>query len=551
MDTTRREFLQDLAFAAALVGLPSWATELDETPPAEMMSFTSYGTNPWQWKPASAIGKPNFFVTVLNRLGYGPRPGDVERVQKIGVDAYVDQQLHPETIDDSALEQRLAKDYPTLTMGPGELRTKYPFPTKDQKQQNKNNNNNQNPLGALGIGKSQPGPEEVVMQLEQATVLRAVMSQRQLFESLVEFWSDHFNIYIRKDDNLYLKTIDDRDVIRKHALGKFSDLLLASAQSPAMLTYLDNRENTKGVANENYAREIMELHSLGVDGGYTQKDVAELARAFTGWQVTPPPLKAKQNLNFTNAGKFIYNARQHDDGAKTILGINLASGGGMNDALKIIDALAHHPSTAKFIARKLVKRYVSDTPPDALVERAAATFKQTDGDLRAVLGTILHSDEFNTSNFLKIKRPYDYTISAARAVNAQMDDARALAIAVRLMGQGLFFHVTPDGYPDLGSAWINTDGLLGRWNLAMLYGSGKVPRTQIDLSGAMKSAAVKTVGDAVNFWVDYILHREIPSDDRAKIIATISSGGEGAAFDATTLSVLVSLILASPHFQYR
>jgi hypothetical protein len=547
MQVTRRDFLKEMACAAALVGLPDWATQLDESP-----AIASNG-HPWPRRAPGSLGVGNPIVTVLNHVAFGPRPGDFERVQKMGIDAFIEEQLHPEAIDDSALEQRLANLYPTLTKSIGELMRDYPQQPRRVVPQLTKAERIDQLLNGLGLkSEMTQGPGEVISQLQEATLMRAVFSRRQLQETLVDFWSNHFSIYIYKNDAKWMKTVDDRDVIRKYALGNFKDLLLASAQSPAMQEYLDNRLNVKGVANENYAREIMELHTLGVDGGYTQKDVQELARAFTGWTIRPP----KRNglfggVDYSDAGTFVFDPKRHDDGPKRVLGVDLPAGGGINDALNIIDVLARHPSTARFIARKLVTRYVADMPSDALVQRAAQTFTQTGGDIRAVLGTILHSDEFKNSFAQKIKRPFELIVSAARALDMQLDDTRALAAALRLMGQGLFQHLTPDGYPDTGAAWINTSGLLARWDFALLVSSNKVPRGRVDLKAAMNGASVRTVGDAVDFWVNYILHHAIPDADRQKLIAAMSKGGTGAAFDQAKLPDLVALILASLHFQYR
>jgi uncharacterized protein (DUF1800 family) len=530
MQLSRRDFLKDMAFAAAIAGLPNWMTDLDEAPPMEMLSLNA-GAYPWQWTPSSDIGQGNPIITTLNRIAFGPRPGDFERVQQIGIDAYIEEQLAPEKIDDSTLDARLAQNYPTLKMSALELFQKYPQPAPGTKPQ------------------PSTTPQQVILELQEATVLRALYSQRQLQEMLVDFWSNHFSIFIGKNQAKWLKTVDDREVIRKNAFGKFKELLLASAQSPAMLEYLDNQLNVKGVANENYAREIMELHSLGVDGGYTQKDVAELARALTGWGYKAPRRIAGV-FNLDGAGLFEFDPREHDNGAKRILGIDLPANGGINDGLKMIDVLAHHPSTARFIARKLVTRFVSDTPPDALVQRAAESFLKTDGDIRQVLSVILHLDEFKNSFAQKIKRPFELVVSALRAVDAQLEDARAIALALRAMGQGLFLLTTPDGYPDTGAAWINTSALLARWNYALLVGANRVPRGKIDFAAALKNLKSRTVGEVVDYSINDLLHRTIPEKDRQKLIDAF--GGKPAAnFDLARAPELVALILASPHFQYR
>ena len=551
MQLTRREFLQDMAFVAAVVGLPSWATNLDELPPLDVAS-SAPSIKPWSWNPPSAPIALDPAITVLNRIAFGPRPGDFERVQKMGVDAYIDEQLNPEAIDDSALEQKLAQMYPTLKMSLADLMRDYPQVNRKLAQNLSRPEKFELLLEELGLktDNSKP-PAEVANELQEAALMRAIYSKRQLQETLVDFWTNHFTIYIGKNDCRWAKTVDDREVIRKYAFGKFGDLLRASAQSPAMLEYLDNRLNIKGVANENYAREILELHSLGVDGGYSQKDVQELARAFTGW--TYQGIKRVNNLlggaDYTDVGKFIFDASKHDTGPKKILGVDLPGNGGVDEALKMIDVLAHHPSTAKYLATKLVRRFVSDTPPDALVQRAADTFLKNDGDMRKVMSVILHSDEFKNSFAQKIKRPFELVVSTLRATDAQLEGTTAIAGALRAMGQGLFQHVTPDGYPDLGSEWINTGALLARWNIALLAARNQVPKGKIDFKAPTNGKTIKTNSDAVDFWTNYFLHRAIPDADRQKIIDTL--GKANTNFDTTRLPELIGLILASPHFQYR
>ncbi len=550
MQVSRRDFLKDLAFAAALVSLPQWTMDLDEPPTMEMMSAVSTGGYPWQWRAPSAPGAVSPIVTALNRVAFGPAVGDFERVQAMGIDAYIEEQLHPETIDDSALDQRLSGRYPTLTMTVGELMNGYPQLPKKTADQMTQLERVEQLLGALGL---QPdysqGPGQVINQLQDVTLLRAIYSRRQLQEVLVDFWSTHFSIYIGKGDDKWMKTVDDREVIRKYAFGNFHDLLRASAQSPAMLEYLDNRLNVQGVPNENYAREVMELHTLSVDGGYTQKDVQELARCLTGWTIRPVN-RAGYNADPTTAGSFVFNPRQHDDGAKQVLGVNIPPNGGIQDGLSMMDVLAHHPSTARFIATKLATRFVADAPPAALVQHATETFTQTGGDIRAVLGVILHSDEFKNSFAQKIKRPFELVASTARALDIQFEDTLALALALRLMGQGLFQCFSPNGYPDNGPAWINTGGLLARWKLSLLAANNRIPKATVDLKGAMNGANIQTAGDAVDFWTNRILHRALPDADRQKLIDALG-GSASASFDAAKLPDLVALILASPHFQYR
>ena len=552
MQITRRDFLKDIAYGAAIVGLSPWVSQSDG-PMATQTTTSNLSSTPWQWIPTRDLGTDNPIIIALNRIAFGPRLGDFERVQQIGVDAYIEEQLASERIDDSALEQRLAAMFPTLSKSIGELMRDYP--QRPQVVQNLSKAERlEQILAGLGIKTElTQNPQEVVAQLQDATMMRALFSRRQLQEVLVDFWSNHFSIFALKNDDRWMKTVDDREVIRKNAFGKFGDLLLASAQSPAMLVYLDNQLNVKGVANENYAREIMELHTLGVDGGYTQQDVAELARAFTGWTIRQPRRSgAFGAIDYSDAGTFFFDPNRHDVGTKQILGVDLPANGGINDALKIIDVLAKHPSTATFVSKKLVRRFVSDNPPDALVQRAAQTFTQTNGDIRAVLSVILHSDDFKNSFAQKIKRPFELVVSAARAVDLKADDVRALSAIVRLMGQGLFLHPTPDGYPDAGDAWINTGALLARWNFSLALAYNRVPRAKVDLSMliASRNALLKTTGEVVDFWTNAILYRALSDADRKKLIDAVG-GNVSANFDPTRLPDLVTLILASPQFQYR
>ena len=345
----------------------------------------------------------------------------------IGWDAFLEQQLNPEQIDDAALDERL-KQFPTLTISSAELFESYPQ-------------------------KGKPGPRAIIQELEAASLLRAIASERQLFEIMVDFWSNHLNIYIGKNQVKWLKTADDREVIRKHALGKFRELLLASAKSPAMLVYLDNAENVKPGArrgkkdsglNENYAREVMELHTVGADGGYTQDDVTTVARALTGWTIT--------RRNADAAGEFQFVPKLHDDDAKQIafLNLTLPAGGGLKDGEALLAALASHPNTAARIAHKLCVTFVADDPPQALVERAAKAYLDNDTDTRATLKAILTSEEFKASAGQKVKLPLRALVSSVRALGADVGDGDQLlplANWLRDLGQAFFGWPAPNGYP--------------------------------------------------------------------------------------------------------
>jgi uncharacterized protein (DUF1800 family) len=338
------------------------------------------------------------------------------------------------------------------------------------------------------------GPQAVITQdLIESKLLRAIYSHRQLQEVMTDFWYNHFNVFLDKGADRFLVTSYERDVIRPHVLGKFKDLLVETAESPAMLFYLDNFQsvdpnlesrmaNMRGGPkpkvrrglNENYARELMELHTLGVDGGYTQQDVTEVARCFTGWTIRQPQ----------RGGGFDFNERLHDNGQKTVLGVKIPAGGGIEDGLKVLDILAHHPSTAHFISKKLAMRFVADNPPPALVDRMAQTFLNTQGDLRAVMETMLNSPEFwsQAAYRSKVKSPLEMMASAVRALGADVDFSFALAQQVAQMGQPLYRKQEPTGYTNAGQEWVNSADLLQRMNFAIALAAGRIPGVKVDMT---------------------------------------------------------------------
>ena len=474
--------------------------------------------------PATFPKDDRAIAHVLGRVGFGPRPGDVERVRSVGIQRYIDEQLHPERINDAAVSARLA-GLTTIGMSSRQIAEQYELPQLQARQRRKADAKEAD--AAAGDGKQPPDPVQqransVMVELSEQKLLRAVYSERQLQEVLTDFWFNHFNVDARKGPTRFMLTEYERDVIRPHVLGHFRDLLGATAKSPAMLFYLDNwmsadpsgphpvrpfdagrpfqrrlrgperpalhgpetdRPALQGAAqgknaprglNENYGRELMELHTLGVDGGYTQKDVTEVARAFTGWTIDRP----------RQGGDFTFNARIHDPGQKVVLGHTISAGGGESDGEQVLDILAKHPSTATFIAAKLVRRFVSDTPPPALVERVAARFRETDGDLREVTRTILMSPEFLSpdSYRAKTKTPFEFVVSALRATGASVDDARPLVREVQQLGMPLYMCQPPTGYKDTADAWVNTGALVSRMNLALRLASGQVRGTSIDSS---------------------------------------------------------------------
>jgi len=406
------------------------------------------------------------------------------------------------------------------------------------------------------------------MELAQAKVLRAIYSERQLHEVMADFWYNHFNVFAPKGADKWLVTSYDRDVIRPHALGRFRDLLGATARHPAMLFYLDNwmsskeggpagpagraaaqgnRQGPTGL-NENYARELMELHTLGVDGGYTQKDVTEVARCLTGWSLERPE----------RGGGFVYRPRMHDDGEKVVLGVRIPAGGGIRDGERVLDLLARHPSTAKFIATKLARRFVSDTPPPALVDRAARVFRETDGDIRAVVHAIVTSPEFFSEEAYraKIKTPFEVVASAVRVLGGEAQSLSLLPMAVGRIGEPLFQAQPPTGYPDKGEAWVNTGALLNRMNFALALAGGRVPGVRVDLDRLVTSADRRRPEEVLDRLLAQILGRDVSGDTRRTLAAQLNDPQIRRATQDdreanTDVAKLAALILGSPEFQRR
>ena len=401
---------------------------------------------------------------LLNRVAFGPRPGDVERIQRFGVENYIEQQLHPEGIADNSTDQLLG-DLPSIRMSTADLIANYPRPRQAAQLQMRSKR--------LNV------PQQILMELQAQKIIRAVHSQRQLQEVMTDFWFNHFNVFWGKNVDRWLTTNFEMHAIRPHVLGKFKDLLMATATNPAMLFYLDNHlsSSIKGI-NENYARELMELHTLGVDGGYTQKDVQEVARAFTGWSIDRPQL----------SGEFIFRPRMHDQGEKTVLGRKITAGG-MQDGKAVIEILANHPSAAHFISQKLVRRFVSDEPPVNLVKHVADVYRKSDGDIRDMVRAILTSNEFNSpaSVGAKTKTPFEYAASAIRSLDGSTDGSRQVAQEIARMGQPLYQCQPPAGYPDRGDQWMSNGAVLERLNFAVALSANKMPGTVVKFDGPVKS----------------------------------------------------------------
>src|SRR5215475_5743243 len=595
---------------------------------------------------------------LLDRVTFGARPGDVERVMKLGWEKYLDDQLHPQRISDQVAEERL-KNIESIHLSSAELARSYPPPQvlqqilkdrgielpgqnqnagqltkkdakKDFKQlgqeserkkddkpddQTPARSSDEAPAGAPQSSTPQSSindaakrreayqalkemgykpQQEVVQESQQAKILRAVYSERQLQEVMTDFWFNHFNVYVQKGADRILTASYERDAIRPNVFGKFEDLLKATAEHPAMLFYLDNwmsaspnakmpdrneirrmrRERRFGgfgggfanrgmrrmeiddlrtrnqngkVAkrsrglNENYAREIMELHTLGVDGGYTQKDVQEVARCFTGWTIRNPRA----------GGDFYYNQFMHDDGEKTVLGKKIPSGGGIKDGYAVIHMLATHASTAKFISTKLARKFVSDNPPRAMVDRMSQTFLKTEGDIREVMRTMFASPEFFAAeNYRsKIKTPFEMTVSAVRVVGAETNGNPQFHRWLAQMGEGLFMCQPPTGYPDTADRWVNTGALLERMNFALALSGNRLPGTLVNLQNLMAGVNATQQSQVVDHFVMLLLRGQVSPQTRATIDKSLNEQRLAMAGGKVDVAKVVGLILGSPEFQ--
>ena len=573
-------------------------------------------------QPSAALTDRQEIIHVLNRITFGPRPGDVEAVQKVGLDAYLDQQLHPETIDDSATDAELRKLDLLQATAPELANLFYDDIKRFLKKQKKLTENSaavsttDTPRSAAFMPASVRGDVmdllsgwrsvAAVQQLEQGKLIRAIESKRQLQEVLVDFWTNHFNIDVKKGPCRVLKIVDDRDVIRPHVFSHFRDLLEASAKSPAMLFYLDNAENSvarqvspleqqmqaaflkktggeldvdlpapkkkQGGINENYAREIMELHTLGVNGGYTQKDVQEVARCFTGW-----------TLN-RRTGEFLFTPRRHDTGQKLVLGQVIPAGGGMEDGERVLDILASAPATATFISRELCQRFVSDSPSDALVDRIAQVFSSTSGDLRQVVVAILKSPEFLSPAAYqsKIKSPLEFAVSAVRATKSDLQTAdsgagnkiRAAVEGAAILGrakagdrlsnssrQSLNWHIyelgeplfactPPTGYKEVSKIWVSPGALIERLNFALSLTEQRIADVQFDPKKILTQADLDKPEAVLNQSVSDLLEGNISPATR-KVLEQAALPPAGSVAQTVNPSKIIALILGSPEFQRK
>jgi len=611
--------------------------------------------------PVSDLSTDEAVRHALNRLAYGPRPGDVERIRQMGLAKWIDQQLNPSSIDDRAVDVRL-EAFPTLRLGTTKLIEQYPQPKQaaklagESKQEFKQQRAKSKSDAAAISGDSQvnpndgsmalatsvsisanatpagrpdensdgpspmkqaanlatPGagqrsalsmdpnavpraladdsrrPQRIVEELAMAKVARAIYSDRQLQQVMDDFWFNHFNVYAAKGEDRFYLTSYERDVIAPHVLGKFKDLVVDTAKSPAMLFYLDNflsadpraaqrlaqeramrrqsrarfnrfprtasQQNPQGQKkkqerglNENYGRELMELHTLGVDGGYTQKDVTEVARCFTGWTIEKP----RQNPQFK------FDVRMHDPDPKIVLGKKIHAGG-MKDGEQVIELLVKNPSTAKFISTKLARRFVSDNPPAALVARMADTFKSSDGDIRAVMRTMIYSPEFWTREAYraKIKTPFEFVVSTVRALGAEVDTPMPLVQWVSRIGEPLYQCQPPTGYSDKAETWVNTGALLNRLNFSLALAGNKVRGSRADVAALVGSGSASDSQQVLDRAVQLFLGGQAAPATVETLQKQLSDPQVVQArlddpVKQVDLAMVAGLVLGAPEFQRR
>jgi uncharacterized protein (DUF1800 family) len=550
---------------------------------------------------------------VLNRLAFGGRPDDAARVRELGVDRWIAQQLEPSRLRDPLGDAAVAA-YPHLGKGAADLARAYPPPNLLRARQRRDGM--MSAADSQAIRQAARASRELVGDILSARVSRAVVSERQLQEVLTDFWLNHFSVFIGKNQLMRYQLPEyEQEAIRPHVLGRFRDLLGAVAQSPAMLIYLDNaqsvadstqptlagrevadrriravrqaiaRNDRRGAnrtrvdtamfdqlmarrprgLNENYARELLELHTLGVDGGYVQQDVIEVARALTGWTVRPARLRGD--------GGFWFNPATHDAGEKVVLGHPMGSNRGIADGEQVLDIVARHPATARHIAHKLAVRFVSDSPPPALIDRTAQVFRDTDGDLRAVVRAIVTSPEFfsRVAYRSKVKSPLETVVSTLRALGAGIDTTAVTAMLVARLGQPIYGRQSPDGWPETGSEWMNTGAILNRINFGMAVASNRLPHARpTEWPGYAKLRSVPRQ-QQVQGIIDGLLGGEVSTDTRRILESGTNpmledppqeavpddrrsarqAGGLGEIRPLTGLDQIIGLALGSPEFQRR
>jgi hypothetical protein len=464
--------------------------------------------------PGLRIPAPSSEYSVLRRTSFGVSRQELTRIEKMGISAYLDEQLDYENIDTTALEGTISSLFPDSGKTPSELRPGFP----------------DNFAG-------------LVSQLVSATQYRAFFSPRQLYEVMVEFWSNHFSIQVINGLEPILKPYDDASVIRPHALGNFRDMLHASAKSSAMVYYLDNFLNFKDAPNENYARELLELHSMGVDGGYTEQDIKEVARCFTGW-----------TLDFAT-GEFLYNDALHDKNEKTVLGQSI-NFGDQRDGEAVLDLICYHPSTAQFIATRLCTRFISDTPSSAVMNHVANVFISSSGDIKSTLRALFDHQEFLQTYDQKLCRPMEFMGQYIRLLNPGLalpqDNGQLNYLIISVLGQSPFFWPTPDGYPDSASYWGSTSGLLNRWRIALSIGFGDLyPLTDLIDNENTPETIVNRLANEVLLRPMHDSDRQLLIDYIAELTNLAPSGVIPNQYIPDVVKLVTSLLLSSVYFQLR
>jgi len=606
--------------------------------------------------PVRDLSDDEAILQALNRLGFGPRPGDLERIKQMGLQKWIEQQLHPESISDSSLDARLER-FPTLQMSSAKLLDEFPEPKVAAKREGvsleeyRKQQQERMQSGApamqtdtdkadmMGLPKFEVGqmdadgnpgkekiqgkgpggfgnqmfdyqdvrtPQRIVAELSMGKVTRAVYSERQLDEVMVDFWYNHFNVFAAKGADRWLVTAYERDAIRPHAMGKFRDLLDATAKSPAMLFYLDNwlsadpvawqkmqqeqrqrreirqqrmgggfpggpvggprlprgqaspngnptaagakgnRNQERGL-NENYGRELMELHTLGVDSGYTQDDVINVAKSFTGWTIHEP----------RRDPSFFFDDRIHDTGKITVLGHSI-HGGGMKEGEEVLDLLARDPHTARHISFEIAQRFVSDNPPDALVDRMAETFRKSDGDIREVLHTMIYSPEFWSRQAVraKIKTPFELVVSATRAIGADVDVPLMLVQWTNRIGQPLYQCEPPTGYSSKADAWVNAGALLNRMNFSLALTANRLRGVQVEIAPLLGVSMSNDPHPALDMAIHVFLGGQVSTQTHEILEKQLSDPQiVQASLDdpvkQINTAMIAGLVLGSPEFQRR
>jgi uncharacterized protein (DUF1800 family) len=617
IDVTGAASIAVVLSAMLTLAVPHASADRSEGNPTQNAGSTSVGKKFKGKLPIMELTEDEAIMHSLNRLGYGPHPGDVERIRKIGLEKWVDQQLHPESIDDAALEERLDR-YPTLDMSSAKLLEKFPRPEatakkegitkeeahertrekgRDAMAQLKSTGNDNLDKARQQLAKMQ-GPNRITAELSMAKLDRAVYSQRQLEAVMEDFWFNHFNVFANKEADRWLVTPYVRDTIRPNTMGRFQDLLIATAKSPAMLFYLDNWQSADAAAirarqeaaarrgryqgafesgsmptpgtfpgpvsgppngnaapakkqerglNENYGREVMELHTVGVDAGYTQQDVIAMAECLTGWTVHEP----------RKDPQFVFDERIHTEAKQTVMGRTF-SYGGMKDGEEALKMLANSPKTAKFVSTKLARHFVSDNPPPELVDRMTRTFESSGGDIRAVLKTMIYSPEFWSKDAYraKVKTPFELVASTVRALDAEVPVSLPLVNWVARMGEPLFLCQPPAGYSDKAETWVNTGALLNRMNFALAFAADRMPGAKVDLRAKFGPDAEADPSAALARALALFLDSQVAPQTRKTLEARLGDPQVlRAQLDDEVKQVneglIAGLVLGSPEFQRR